>query len=243
MYTVSFANPKGGSGKTTSALIFAEQLARAGARVGVLDCDPNQNIIHWNNERVKAGKEKVFDVVGITDEEDFMDKIAELENVYDYLVVDLEGTASQLVTYATSQSDLVLIPFEPTPMESRQAARAIKLVRSTSRMVDREIKHSLLITRANAAFQTTDEKDVRSETTENNIPVLSTALVRRAAFTRIFRDGALLADLLAEARSQTENSSDAQKERIAGPIQKAINNAKAYTQEVVNLISEMEKAA
>jgi chromosome partitioning protein len=243
MYTVSFANPKGGSGKTTSALIFAEQLARAGAKVGILDCDPNQNIVHWEKERTDHNKNKIFDVIGITDEEEFMDKMAELENQYDYLVVDLEGTASQLVTYATSQSDLVLIPFEPTPMETRQAARAIKLVRSTSRMVSRDIKHSLLITRANAAFQTSDEKDVRSETTENNIPVLKTALVRRAAFTRIFREGALLGDLLEDAKKQSKNSSAAQQDRIVSPIRKAISNAKAFTQEVVNIVSEMEDAA
>ncbi len=90
----------------------------------------------------------------------------------DFLIIDLEGTASNLVTYAISQADLVLVPFEPTPMEARQAARAVQHVRNTGRLMNKTIAHALVLTRVNAAFQTSDEKDVRKETESADIPVL-----------------------------------------------------------------------
>jgi len=243
MFKITFANPKGGSGKTTSAILLAEQIAKAGASVAVLDCDPNQNIMHWQKDRTKAGRETAFEVIPAPDEESFMDTLVELEDRFDYLVLDLEGTASQLVTYATSQSDLVVIPFEPTPMEARQAARAIKLVRSTSKMMKREIAHTLLVTRANAAFATTEEKDIRKETDESKIPVMRTSLVRRSAYTRIFRDGALLDELLEDAKTATQNSSKGQRERTLKPLRKAIQNAQLYSQEILGMLGEMEDAA
>ena len=43
MYVITFANPKGGSGKTTSAMLLAEQIALSGGRVAILDLDPNAN--------------------------------------------------------------------------------------------------------------------------------------------------------------------------------------------------------
>ena len=87
----------------------------------------------------------------------------------------------------------ILIPFEPTPMETRQAAKAVALVKRTAKMVGREIDYALVMTRTNAAFQTNDEKDVRSALGESK--VLNVSLVRRAAFTRIFRESELLGEL------------------------------------------------
>ena len=45
MPTISFANPKGGAGKTTSALLLATELAGRGAEVVVIDADPER----WKN--------------------------------------------------------------------------------------------------------------------------------------------------------------------------------------------------
>jgi len=42
MPVISFANPKGGTGKSTSALILALELAHRGGKVALIDCDPNQ---------------------------------------------------------------------------------------------------------------------------------------------------------------------------------------------------------
>ena len=46
MYVITFANPKGGSGKTTSAMLLAEQIAVSGGRVA---------IPHWPSESTQPG--------------------------------------------------------------------------------------------------------------------------------------------------------------------------------------------
>ena len=46
MPTIVFVSPKGGAGKTTSALVLAEQIARS-APVTVIDADPNHPIQTW----------------------------------------------------------------------------------------------------------------------------------------------------------------------------------------------------
>uniref|UniRef100_UPI0031017A7D ParA family protein n=1 Tax=Neorhizobium sp. EC2-8 TaxID=3129230 RepID=UPI0031017A7D len=215
----------------------------AGATVAILDCDPNQNIVQWAAQRTERGRAVPFTVRPVPTEATFLDTVDTLRGTADYLIIDLEGTASQLVTYAISQSDLVLVPFEPTPMEARQAARAVQLVRNTGRMMNRNVGHALLFTKVNAAIQTNDEKDVRKETEANDIPVLRSAIVRRAAYTRIFRDGYLLSELLEQAREDVKGSTASAQERILKPLEAAIQNAREYTQEVVNQLPQQKAAA
>ncbi|MFG1298032.1 ParA family protein [Xanthobacter sp. V13C-7B] len=225
MYVISFANPKGGTGKTTAALLLAEQLARAGAAVVMLDCDPNQNIVTWEKDRKDAGRETPFRVVARPPEDQVVETIDAMDGIADYVIVDLEGTAAQIVTFVLSRTDLAIIPFEPTPMETRQAARAVSLVKSTARMMRREIPFTLLFTRTNAAFATSDERDVRAETKE--LPVLPVSLVRRAAFTRIFREGLMLCEL---KPGQVSN------------LDAALTNARDYAQAIANQLTGKEAA-
>lgn len=243
MFTITFANPKGGSGKTTSAMLLAEQIHHAGASVALLDCDPNQNIVQWAKQRTGEGRAVPFTVRPVPSEADFLDTVDSIRGKADFLIIDLEGTASQLVTYAISQADLVLIPFEPTPMEARQAARAVQLVRNTGRMMGKSIAHGLLLTRVNAAFQTNDEKDVRKEMEAASMPVLRTAIVRRAAYTRIFREGYLLRELFEQGAEDVKGSTASQQERMLKPLEAAMQNAKEYTQEVMNALTQEEAAA
>ena len=62
MYVITFANPKGGSGKTTSAMLLAEQIAISGGRVAILDLDPNANILAWTQAREAGGRDVPFTV-------------------------------------------------------------------------------------------------------------------------------------------------------------------------------------
>ena len=213
---MTFVNPKGGTVKTTSCMILAEQLAETGYKVCVLDCDPNRNILGWQEQRDKKGSDRIFDVIEGPSEDDLIDRLGELETSYEVALLDMEGTADQIVTFALSQTDLCIIPFEPTPMETRQAARSVALVERTSKMINRSIKYVLVMTRTNAAFQTSDEKDVRSSI--KDLPILETSLVKRAAFTRIFRDAELLREL--DVRSVSN-------------VGKALENAKGFAANVL----------
>ena len=131
MYVIAFANPKGGSGKTTSAMLLAEQISIAGGRVAILDLDPNANILTWSQSRQKESREVPFSVHARPPAEEIIDLIDRLTDETEYLVIDLEGSKDQIVTFALSRTDLCIIPLDGSPMEARQAAQAVRLVQTT----------------------------------------------------------------------------------------------------------------
>ena len=111
MYVIAFANPKGGSGKTTSAILLAEQIALSGGRVTILDLDPNANILLWAQSREEQGRVIPFTVQARPPVEDTVELIDKLSGAVDYLIVDLEGSKDQIVTFVLSRTDLCVIPW------------------------------------------------------------------------------------------------------------------------------------
>lgn len=242
MYVITFANPKGGSGKTTSAMLLAEQVAASGGRVAILDLDPNANIIAWSGARSAAGKPVPFSVHSRPEIEETVELIDSLEGEIDYLIVDLEGSKDQIVTYALSRTDLCVIPLDGSPMEARQAANAVRLVQTSAKMFRSDINFTLLFTRTNAAFQTSDERDVRQAMSEGNIPTLPVRIAKRAPYTRIFRDNVLLSELPEIVAAEVAGKAASTQEKAQKQIVTAIENAQSYAQAVVKVLAEGEGA-
>src|SRR5689334_2841439 len=101
MPTIVFANPKGGAGKSTSALILATQIALGGKDVTIIDADPNRFVHDW----AKLGKPDNITVTEATSEETIFDEIKEAETKTPFVIVDLEGTASLMNALAMSAAD------------------------------------------------------------------------------------------------------------------------------------------
>lgn len=236
MYVVSFLNPKGGCGKTTAAILLAEQIMLAGGSVAVLDLDPNNNLVIWDESRNQENinndlKLQIFgrDLI----EDGLLDFIEKIQSDYDYLIIDLEGTKDQIITFAISKSDYCVIPMDGSAMEAREAANAVKLVKQTSKLIGYDIPYGLLFTRMNAAFQSSDEREVRAELVAANINILPVRLAKRSPFTRIFRDYMLLFEMKNEIKSAKRVN-----KKNLEQINSAISNSKEYAQAVINGIRE-----
>ena len=113
MPVVSFVSPKGGAGKSTAALLLATELAQKGALVRVIDADPLGWISDWES---KPDKPERLSLVQKPTEENIIDLIEEAQRAAQFVIIDLEGTANMLVAFAISQSDLVVIPTQPSHM-------------------------------------------------------------------------------------------------------------------------------
>lgn len=242
MYVITFCNPKGGSGKTTSAMLLAEQIALSGGRVAILDLDPNANIVGWAEARRSEGREVPFVVHARPQAEETVALIDELEGAADYLIIDLEGSKDQIVTFALSRTDLCIVPLDGSPMEARQAAQAVRLVETTSRMIRAPIAYTLLFARTNAAFQTTDERDVRQEMELNHIATLPVRIARRAPYTRIFRDNVLLSELPAMVATEMKGKGASATDKAMKQVTTAIDNAREYAQAVVAALTQARAA-
>lgn len=192
MPVIAFANPKGGAGKTTAALLLASELATKGAEVTIIDADPEKWISQWG---VLAGKPINIKIVGEVLEDTIVDQIDEASQSSQFVIIDLEGTASLMVANAIGMADLVIIPTQGSAMDAKGGAKTIRLIRNQERMARRSIPHSVLLTRTSAAVTSRSLRNVQEQLLKGEIDVFKTAIVERAAFRDIFDFGGTLETL------------------------------------------------
>jgi len=182
MPTVVFASPKGGAGKTTSALLFSLQLSKL-YEVSVIDADPNHPVTRWATGGKKPDN---LVIVSDADEENIIERIEDAAAATPFVVVDLEGTASKIVLLAVSQADFVVIPTQGSELDASEASRAIRVVKQHEKMAKTVLPYAVLLTRTNAQIRTRNLSHIQKGLIEAGIPVLDTELNEREAFKSIF---------------------------------------------------------
>jgi chromosome partitioning protein len=217
MPTIAFVSPKGGAGKTTSALILAEQLARS-ADVTVIDADPNRPIESWAKG---GGKPKRMTVIADADEENIMDCIEEAAMRSPFVIVDLEGTAAKIVLMAVSQADFVIVPTQGSQLDAEQAGRAFRVIAQQEKMSRRRVPYSVLLTRTNSAIRTRTLAHIEKGLIAAGVPVFNTELNEREAFRAMFSFRQPLAGL---NPAEVTN------------LDKAIANAEDFAREVITAL-------
>lgn len=228
MPVISFANPKGGAGKTTSALLLAGELADRGASVRIIDADPEKWISQWG---ALPGKPDNITIISEVSEDTVVDQIDHAAANAQFVIVDLEGTASLMVANAIGLSDLVIIPTQGASMDAKGAVKTLRLIRNQARMAKREIAHSVLLTRTSAAVASRSLKNIREQMDTGGVEVFETSIVERAAYRDLLDFGGLLKDLNPAKVSN---------------LDKALLNAREYTAEVVaklRAVASVGKAA
>lgn len=215
MPVIAFANPKGGAGKTTSALLLASELAGNGASVTIIDADPEKWISQWG---ALPGRPASVSIISEVTEDSIVDQIEQAASEAQFVVIDLEGTASLMVANAIGMSDFVIIPTQGSSMDAKGAAKTIRLIRNQARMARRDIPHAVLLTRTSAAVASRAIRNVRKQLDQAGIPVFQASIVERAAYRDILDYGGLLANL---DRTQVSN------------VDKAVDNARAFAGEIV----------
>jgi chromosome partitioning protein len=225
MPTVVFANPKGGSSKSTSCLVLATMLAKAGRTIAVLDTDRNQPIADWRTGKSKSS----IKVISNKDvDEDRIVRVIEAERKgHEYVLVDTEGTASLLVSRAILRADFVLVPLQASAVDARQASRAVALIRREEEVIGRTIPFRVLLTRTSPLIQTSLEKEIAGVMAKANLPTFKAHLHERQAFKLMF------------ARRLALDELDAAK--VSG-LDKAIANAEVLATEFVQVVNAKEPA-
>jgi chromosome partitioning protein len=182
MPVISVANPKGGAGKSTTALVLGTTLASKDATVSIIDCDPNQPIKAWATGPSKSAVRVLSDVT-----ESRIVPVIDAERAErQFVIVDLEGTASRMVSRAIARSDLVLIPMQASAVDAAQAARAVGLVREEEQVINRPIPLRVVFTRTSPQIPTRNEKLIMEELRGSGVPLLATHLNQRTAFQSLF---------------------------------------------------------
>jgi chromosome partitioning protein len=206
MAAISFINPKGGSGKTTLAMVLAQEFASRGGSVAIIDADPNAVIQRWANIRESRKAPLPFYVESCTEESRIARLAEQLSDKYDFVFIDLEGTASKMSSRAMTRSHLVLIPLNPSSIDANLASKAVDLVDEESHVIQRNIPFRLVRSRDAAAVQSKTLKRIKLALETNGIPCLKTGLVERAAFRDIFEFSKTLMELDPKETSNIEQA-------------------------------------
>lgn len=215
MPVISFANAKGGSGKTTAALLLATEVAERGKSVTIFDADPQKWISKWYE---LPNRSSLISVVSEISPASIIEQIANAATTSDYVIVDLEGTENLMVANALSVSDLVVVPIQGSSMDARGGAKILTLIGKLEKIVRHKIRHCVVLTRTNAAVTTRAMKVVQDFLAVQGIEVLSTPIVERAAYRDLFEFGGGLGD---------------QNPREISNLGKARENAEMFTAEVL----------
>lgn len=229
MPTIVFASSKGGAGKTTAAIVLASELARQEASVTLIDVDPNQHTAKW---ALRDGCPSNISLVQNATEETIIDDIEEAEEKSAFVLVDLEGTASMAVASAISRADLVITLCQGSQDDADEAAKTIKLINRQSKVLQRPIPFSVLMTRTNPAITPRTYRHIVSQFQDAKIDMFTCTLIDREAFRAIRSFGGIVNDL--------------DPKEVSG-IDKAAANAHVYAAEVIaklkNASAEERKVA
>ena len=179
---IGLLNQKGGVGKTTLSVNIAAILAQSGARVLLIDADPQGSSLDWAAARQG---EAMLSVVGFP-RPTIHKEMAQIGRGYDHIVIDGPPRVTDLARSAIMASDIVVIPVQPSPYDIWAADEVVKLI-DEARVYKETLKSVFAINRkiANTAIG----RDVREALSAYPVPVMSASITQRVVFAEAAAQG------------------------------------------------------
>ncbi len=117
-HRITFANEKGGTGKSTTAVHVAVALAYKGAKVAAIDLDPRQRTMdRYFENRAETTRNRGIslptaqcEVFCGTSLDDFDELAARKGEGMDFLIVDTPGRDDEYARHAATQADTLVTP-------------------------------------------------------------------------------------------------------------------------------------
>lgn len=129
MPVVTFANPKGGCGKSTTAIHLARSLSLSDQSVLLIDCDPQGSLVDWSD----AASDPLIAVGIANNANELKEGVKQYQSEYDWIIIDSAGRLEDLVATAIDLSDLVIIPTQPSPLDSWAVQPLVDAIKLTNK--------------------------------------------------------------------------------------------------------------
>ena len=117
-HRIVFANEKGGTGKSTTAVHVAVALAYLGAKVAAVDLDPRQRTFHrYLENRAETERRRQISMPGVrfavfngTTTEELDELSAQIGEGYDFLIFDTPGRDDEFARHVAITADTLVTP-------------------------------------------------------------------------------------------------------------------------------------
>jgi chromosome partitioning protein len=174
---ITIAQRKGGAGKTTLAAQLAVAWARQGARVAVLDIDPQGSLAAWIDlRRARLGTEAIgFDFAALPGWR-AAQWVEDRAREADLVLIDGPPHAETEARIAVRVAGLVLIPVQPSPLDLWATEAILKMASDERR------RALIVLNRVPPRSSLTD--DIAAELAGAGVPIAAARIGNRVALAR-----------------------------------------------------------
>lgn len=191
--TFCLMSPKGGVGKSTTALLLASEILRHGKTVTLIEVDGNQHLKAWH-DRGNCPDALNLISLGSADAARLERAVYLAVEASDYIIIDTQGTNNAAALRAAALSDVVLLPSAFSPFEIQGAMTALNAVHALPDDLSPTLT-AVIFTRVNAAIKTRAQSEILASFDELAIPYIWPGVLDKEACRQMLKYGCVLHDL------------------------------------------------
>jgi chromosome partitioning protein len=192
---LTFAQQKGGSGKTTLAAQLAVAFASAGKKVALVDIDPQGSLTGWFGVREEAGKAGAMSLTAVTGWR-AQATVEKLKSLNDLVLVDSAPHAEIEAKIAVRAADLILAPVQPSPLDLWATESTLALAKSEKRPI------LLVINRLSTRLKLAETLAARIA--DLGVDVAKSTIGNRIAFASSMMDGLGVVEIAPKGKAAEE---------------------------------------
>lgn len=187
---IGFLNQKGGCGKSTTAIHFTHWLAtKQKKNVLLVDADSQQSSSAW-----LAGMELSIPYKVVQTPDDLLERLPELEQQYDQLVVDGPASLAEATRAILFRAVLAIVPVQPTGVDLRSASDAVRLIKQAQSVRGGSPMAAMFVSRAVKGTKLKDEAIALLSQTQD-VTLLKTVIHQKQAIADTSGQSATVWDL------------------------------------------------
>ena len=201
---LTIANQKGGCAKSTLAVNLAVCAARGGARVLLVDADPQATAMDWVRVR---DPERQPSIAGIQMSRPVLHRqLPELSDPFDLVLVDVGGRDDRTLRSALLAADRVLVPLGPAAPDAWATDDVIELLGEL--MTGRPLQAWAVLTRVvagtNVARETAEHLRQGLDARELPVTLIPDPIIARVAWSAAFGEGLGVQELSRRSKAALE---------------------------------------
>ncbi len=180
---ISILNPKGGCGKTTLSSNLGSSLLLNGYKTLLIDTDPQGTLRDWKSMDENDSQPQII----VIDRPNLQKDLTSIAINFDYLIIDGAAKLQDMITFAVKNSDVVLIPIQPSAADIWACEALIHLIKARQEVTDGIPKAAFIISRqiknSNLA------RDIDEALKQFSFPVFNSRTTQRVIYGEALSSG------------------------------------------------------